>query len=401
MAERELFYQKTSWHGRDARLLGNDKVRLVVLTGGGHVAEFRFAESTGLSTVSALWVPVWKLIEPYHYRAKVHAARYGPPAVGRLLAGIAGNNLCLDHFGVPSDEEAAQGLPLHGEAGVSRWRKKRLVLTPRRLSLTLEVKLPIAGLQFQREIELRRGESVVYYKETVTNERQADHFFDWQQHATFGPPFLSRQDSRLALSGTRGLVYSGGYEGRDLLQPGAEFRWPNAPGVGGGKVDLRRPLARRGRGILATVLLDQRREVQYVAAYNLRYGVLLGYTFRWQDFPWSAIWEENHARLYPPWNGKSETRGMEFGSTPLPVTPREAAALGPLFGAPSCAVVPARGKKVIRYASFLAALPKGFKEVKDIRVRKGAIEVRAAGNKEPVVVAAAGVARNNAIFPGA
>ena len=390
MTKRGLFCEKSSWHGRGAYVLGNDQVRLVALTGGGHIAEFRFAKSTGHSTVSPLWVPVWKLVEPYHYREKVHAARYGAPAVGKLLGGIAGNNLCLDHFGAPSEEEAAQGLAVHGEAGVSKWRKKRLVLTPRRVSLTLEVRLPVAGLTFEREIELRRGESVVYYKETVTNDRKVDHFFDWQQHATFGPPFLSRKDSRLALSGTRGLVYSGGYEGRDLLKPGAEFRWPTAPAMGGGKADLTRPLSRRGRGILATVLLDQRRETQYVAAYNLRYGVLMGYTFRWEDFPWCAIWEENHARKYAPWDGRSETRGMEFGSTPLPVTPREAVVLGQLFGAPSCAVVPARGRKVIRYASFLAGLPKGFAEVRDIRVRKGAIEIRGAGSKERVVVTAAG-----------
>jgi len=35
-----------------AYVLGNDQVRLVALTGGGHIAEFRFAESTGHSTVN-------------------------------------------------------------------------------------------------------------------------------------------------------------------------------------------------------------------------------------------------------------------------------------------------------------------------------------------------------------
>ena len=328
-------------------------------------------------------------------RSSTGSRARGRAAVGSVLhldcfSGIAGNNLCLDHFGVPSEAEMAQGLPVHGEAGVSKWRKKKLALTPRRVSLTMQVRLPIAGLVFEREIELRHGESVAYFKETVTNERKADHYFDWQEHATFAPPFLSNKDSRLALSGTRGMVYAAGYEGRDMLKPGATFRWPNAPAVGGGNVDLTRPLSRRGRGILGTVLLDQRREAQYVAAYNLRYGVLMGYTFRWEDFPWCAIWEENHARKYAPWNGRSETRGMEFGSTPLPVTPQEAVELGQLFGAPSCAVVPARGKKVIRYASYLAGLPKGFTEVRDIRVRKGAIEIRGTASNDQVVVTARG-----------
>lgn len=64
MAERELFCKKGSWQGRNAYEVGNDTVRLVLLTGGGHIVEFRFAESTGFSTVSALWVTVWRMREP-------------------------------------------------------------------------------------------------------------------------------------------------------------------------------------------------------------------------------------------------------------------------------------------------------------------------------------------------
>lgn len=157
-------------------------------------------------------------------------------------------------------------------------------MTSRSLSLTLEVKLPIAGLRFERETEPCRGESVVHYRETVTNERKVDHFFDWQQHVTFGPLFLSHEDNRLAIPGTKGLVYAGGCEGKELLKPGAEFRWPGAPFEDTGIVNLTRPLSRRGRGILTAVLLDQRGEMQYVAAYNLRHAVLLGYMFCWQDF---------------------------------------------------------------------------------------------------------------------
>jgi hypothetical protein len=37
----------------------------------------------------------------------------------QLLAGLMGHNLCLDIFGGPSDEEAAAGLSVHGEASVA------------------------------------------------------------------------------------------------------------------------------------------------------------------------------------------------------------------------------------------------------------------------------------------
>ena len=102
---------------------GKRVVRLVTLAGGGHIAEFCFQESSGLPTLNPFWVPPWKTIEPYRYREKLHAARYGPPVTGKLICGLVGHNLCLDYFGPPSDEEAKQGLSLHGEAPSAKWQK--------------------------------------------------------------------------------------------------------------------------------------------------------------------------------------------------------------------------------------------------------------------------------------
>src|SRR5271157_3671240 len=175
---------KTQWNGREAYTLQNDLVQMVTLPGGGHIAEFQFLASTGLPVLNPLWVPPWKTMEPYQYRAEKDAAVYGPVNEGKLLSGIAGHNICLDYFGPPSEEEAAQGLSTHGEAPNLKWRKSSVRLTARQLSLTLSVHLPEAGLQFSREIQMRVGESVVYLKETVTNERKLDHFFHWTQHAT-------------------------------------------------------------------------------------------------------------------------------------------------------------------------------------------------------------------------
>ena len=120
--ENALFCRKQGWHGRDAFQMGNDYVRLVTLTGGGHIAEFRFVGSGGRSTINPLWVPIWKTMEPSRFRPKRHAARYGDGGWAQLLAGIVGHNICLDYFGAASEEEAKQGLGGHGEAPVMRWR---------------------------------------------------------------------------------------------------------------------------------------------------------------------------------------------------------------------------------------------------------------------------------------
>jgi hypothetical protein len=364
---------------------------MVNLTGGGHIAEIRFADGSGFPTLNPLWIPNWKGIEPFQYRAKAHAKRYGPILEGKLLSGIAGHNICLDYFGPPSEEEAAQGLSTHGEAPSLKWRKSSARLTARQLSLTLSVHLPEAGLQFSREIEMRAGESVVYLKETVINERKLDHFFHWTQHVTLAPPFVAPEDGRVFMSATKGITSPGGYGGKALLESGKEFLWPIAPASAGGEVDLSHCLTRKGLGIIASLLLDPARDVQFVAALNTRHRLLFAYCFHRADYPWVTIWEENCARETAPWNGCAQTRGLEFGSAPLPATRREAFTRGPIFGTPTFSTVPARGRLTIPYVAFLAHLPEGFGEVRDISLGKNEILVRGREQNQAVTLPASGL----------
>src|ERR1044071_1891388 len=181
--KQTLFCKKTSWRGRNGFTLGNGVVRLVALTGGGHIAEFHLEDKP---SVSPLWVPPWKTIEPHQYKEKIHKKTYGTITEGKLLSGIVGHNICLDYFGSPSVEEAQCGLSQHGEAPWSKWNRRKLTKAGGKLAFEMSVRLPVAGLQFSRQIELREKESVVYFRETVRNERKADHFFHWTQHVTLG-----------------------------------------------------------------------------------------------------------------------------------------------------------------------------------------------------------------------
>ncbi|MGH9377280.1 MAG: hypothetical protein ACRD1I_00645 [Terriglobia bacterium] len=379
---------KTMWQGREAFAVENDLIRMVSLISGGHVVEFQFRKPTGLPTLNPLWVPPWKTIDHDRYDEKRHASRYGPAATGKLICGLAGHNICLDYFGVPSDEEARRGLAIHGEAPSARWRKEKDSADGSRSALNMSVRLPVAGLRFNREITLRHSESVAYFKETVTNERDADHFFHWTQHVTLGPPFLNPKDSQILISATRGRTFPHGYEGRELLQSSRNFRWPAAPGTQRKKIDLTRPFLHSGLGFIATVLMDLRRDGQFIAAINHRYGLMVGYCFSRKDFPWTAIWEENKARGAAPWKRRCQARGLEFGSTPFPVGRREAFTNGPLFGAPHFTTVPARSQKTVHYLSFLAHVPPGFGEARDVRV--AGKEIRITGSGATVTLAASG-----------
>jgi hypothetical protein len=387
-----LYSQKVTWRGRECYEMGNGLVHLVTLTGGGHIAEFRFSDLTGNPTINPLWNPPWSTIEPYQYRAERHGSRYGSVTEGKLLSGIAGHHICLDYFGPPSEEEAAQGLSFHGEAPISKWRLTNRRVLADEVSLMLSVRLPIAGLRFSREIRLCRGESVAYFTETVVNERKCDHFFHWTQHVTLGPPFLSPSDSTTTLPGTRGLTDPHGYdEGKALVASRRLFRWPTAPGHEGDAVNLTRPFLRRGQGFVVGVLLDARRDIGFVAATNKKLGLMIGYCFRRGDYPWVAVWEENRAITAPPWNHITQARGLEFGTTGLPVPHREAIAMGELMNTPTFACVPARGRKVIRYLGFLSSIPTGFEMVSDIRLVKNTIVILGADTKDSVSLPASGL----------
>jgi len=93
---RTLSISKTRWRGRDAYTLSNAAIRLVTLTGGGHIAEFSLAQDD--PPVSPLWTPPWETIEPFTYRAGRHALRYGTITEGKLLSGLTGHSICLDYF---------------------------------------------------------------------------------------------------------------------------------------------------------------------------------------------------------------------------------------------------------------------------------------------------------------
>ena len=84
-------------------------------------------------------------------------------------------------------------------------------------------------------------------------------------------------------------------------------------------------------------------------AFSPAFQLAFGYVWKTADFPWMGIWEENHSRLNPPWNGQTLTRGMEFGVSPIPETREAMVARGSLFGVPCFRRIPAGGALEAEY----------------------------------------------------
>src|SRR5271157_3943707 len=342
---------------RRAVQMENECLRLTVLVEGGHLAEL-LHKAAG---VNPLWTPPWPSIEPSTYD-RARCPEYGCNAESKLLAGLMGHNLCLDIFGGPSAEEEKAGITVHGEAPVAPFR-----VTESEDGLTAAAELPAAQLAFERRIRLEGPWMRI--SETVENLSALDRPIAWTEHVTIGPPFLEKGATELRTPGTRSKVLEGPPGDGAYMQPGAEFDWPLAPRMDGGTSDLRVYTQAAVSGGFTAHLMDPRQEKAFFFAWSPRTKVLFGYIWNRSDFPWLSLWEENRSRNQPPWNGETLTRGIEFGTSPMPETRRQMIERGKLFGTPCFRWIPARTKVRLEYSAFLTTADGIPETLEDLRVR--------------------------------
>lgn len=332
------------YRGRRACLLENEHTEIIVTLEGGHIASVRDKRSG----VNPLWSPPWPTIEPSTYNRQKHP-EYGNDAESKLLSGILGHNLCLDLFGGPSEAECAAGMTVHGEASIATYD-----LQETGQELIQRATLPQAQLRFERRIQLAPNQPCAEITETVENTSLCDRPIAWTQHVTLGPPFLEKGKTVFQASATRSKVIEQDFTGGlGHLRIGAEFLWPNAPCLDDSTEDLRTYTNRPVSAAYTTQLMDPDKEQAWFIAWSPTHRLAFGYKWNRNDFPWLGIWEENYSRRQAPWNGKTLTRGMEFGVSPFPESRRAMIERRSLFGAPVYRWIPARETVTVAYKLFL------------------------------------------------
>lgn len=327
----------TTYRGRRATSIENDRLRVTVLLEGGHIAEV-FDRTAG---VNPLWTPPWPSMELSEYDP-TRDVLYGDTIESKLLAGIMGHNLCLDIFGGPSEHEAAAGLSPHGEASVVPYQ-----VQGGRGNLTMRAALPLAGLEIERHVELHDG--AVRIRETVYNAGGIDKPIGWTQHVTLGPPFLEKGKTEFRASLTKSRVFESTFGPADYLRPGVDFEWPNGPAISGSVADLRRYTDAPVSSAYTAHLVDPMRTNGFFLAFSPAARLVFGCVWRRDDFPWLGMWEENSSRTHAPWNGATITRGMEFGVSPFPETRRAMVDRSRLFDTPTFKWIPAGARLSVEY----------------------------------------------------
>jgi hypothetical protein len=360
--------QVIEWNGRKATRLTNGTIELILLNAGGHFASLRFSDKDAGSSQNVLWEAPWQTLDPPFQWSQDSQRIYGLEDMGRFLASFTGHALCLDYFGFPNQDRVSHGLSLHGEAAIAHWETPECS-SPGPASCRCKVNLSSADLGFERTVRLGPDETVAYVQEKVINHRSTDHLCDWVQHVTLGAPFLQAGVSSLTASARRGVT-GHSYDGAPWLAPDSEFVWPHAPQVStmGGFANLEQPFSVPGRGFIAGVQLNPDRGHEFFLAINQKAGLGVGYYFRRRDFPWMAIWEENCARQGAPWNGKTVARGMEFGTSPLPIGEQDRTKRRSTFDIPTGCIIPAHGEKQARYLMFLFRIAPHYEKVADVAV---------------------------------
>lgn len=349
---------ETSYCGRHAAFIENNDIRVTVLKEGGHIAEILDKRSG----VNPLWIPAWPSIEPSTYAREKHP-EYGSGSDARLLCGIMGHNLCLDIFGGPSDEEFAAGMTAHGEGSVVPYK-----ISEADGRLTMHAHFLRAQIQFRRQIVLR--DDSVKITEMVESLCAFDRPIGWTEHVTLGPPFLERGTTQFRASARRSKVFESEFGTADYLKPGAEFDWPMAPRLDGRIADLQVFNNAAVSSAYTAHLMDPARDDAFFVAFSPAFQLAFGYFWKHAEFPWMGIWEENQSRSNAPWNGKTLTRGMEFGVSPMPESRRAMTDRGRLFGVPTYCWLPAKSRIEAEYYAVIrrtGAIPESLDRPCDTR----------------------------------
>ena len=356
------------FENRDAWKLENDRLRVSVLHGGGHIAEIVLKTASG-DSVNPLWVPPWPSIDPWTFDIDKHGSIYGTNSEASLLSGIMGHNLCFDFWGAASETEFQAGISYHGEVSIL---KAEMVAQTESL-LTHRLSLMQSGTAITRTMTLVPDQPVLYVEETAESLINRDKPFGWVQHATFGPPFVNPETVYFDASATQGDL-----GGEDYLSLGT---WPvGSPGEA--QQDYRRFSREAPSFKMAYFLMDPQREQGFITALNTEYQLLIGYLFWRAEYPWMMVWEENRKSMTPPWNGETVTRGMEFGNTRVPGSAKEYFKKPEMYGTPTFGWLDAKGKLTKRFLVFLTKIPEGMTGVRNVQLEGSEIVVKAKGVPE-------------------
>lgn len=267
-----------------------------------------------------------------------------------------GHFLCFDRWGDVTADEAARGIPFHGEAGLIRWNCVRRDLR----TLVLETQLPIARLQVVRSLRLASDIAVLEIENTFANPTERVRRYNAVEHAMFAP-FWLEDDVRLTSNAVRGRMTSDG-----VPVPDSEFTWPMAR-FNGQVWDLRETV-RIGASVVASLVFPDDAEWGWVCMENRRTGDVLGYVWKTEDYPWLNLFWSSH-------EGVMLNRAIEPGTTGLHLPMTELEQVPDQLGRQVLLSLAPGEKRTHRCWCFIAKSTAGEKRVQAVEFDGGSVRI--------------------------
>lgn len=329
----------TEWRGLPAWRVdaAHGPGSVVIMQYGGHLARIDGAGGRR-DDGNPYWSPPWPAAPPCSRPDATDArfeALYGAGPEGRLLAGIAGHSLCLDRFGPPRQDaaDADGGRPIHGEAGVVRWRHAPDTGAAAAADAAVfEADLPAAGLRVTRAFRLDHATRtvwcdgsgrtqaravVVHLTTSVVAAAAAPQPVEWCEHVSLDGDFVDGADADVEASVDGAWLAPPGMHEPDASRFGADSQPLQA-------VDVARALAfpraadRAAGDIVTARCCGDAAGRAWWRITNRRLRRALSYEWPAARLPFLCLWTQHRSRRHAPWNGITRVRGMEMSTKPYP-----------------------------------------------------------------------------------
>lgn len=338
---------------------------------GGHLGPVTFR--LGRKTIAPYSVAPWAEETP--------AA--GTPAIIQALRG--------DFFCAPFGGNAAvwrgERHPVHGEPANGLWRLEAFERKGDRVTLHTSLATRIRRGRIDKFVSLVDGHTALYVADTISGARGP---MNVGHHAMLKFPKAPGSGIVSTSRFVHAQVFPEAFEsaenfGYQSLKPGAIFRsLERVPLQAGGDTDLTRYPARRGYEDLVMLTADPKLAFAWTAV-----------TFPGEGYGWFALrdprvlrqtvlWISNGGRHYAPWSSRhTAVMGLEDITGYFHYGLAESAKPNPLNrrGIPTTLTLHPKKPTTVNYIMAVAAIPRGFDRVADIRPAKGGVELVAANGR--------------------
>jgi hypothetical protein len=332
-------------HGRKGWVVETDRIHMAFLEDGGHIADINLISRNPRLSINPMFI--------------------------RVGNGYMGHMVCFPNVGPASPEERQNGIGGHGEANGVPWKQTRPPqVDAEGITFFYGAELPKTQYRIERAVSLKNGETIIHVEESIENLTPYDRTYNYDQHPTFGAPFVALGKTVLDMSGTKGMTDPRRTAGNQWA-PAHEFQWPNAPREDGTTVSMREFRGGPGGQAYTAVLSDLSRPTGWFTLFNSDYPLLIGYVFSTTDHPWIIDWQNR-----PQADSTVGTaRAVLFGTSPIDEGQRKSVERGQLFGTPSYRFIAAKQRLSTAYTIFLTEIPSGFAGVQDVRMEQRTIEI--------------------------